>query len=163
MSGTRVYVASSWSGLRTLVTSDGLGPAPFAAHAVTPALQEAYADGGEEEWEYAAMAAAARTSLGLLADDDAPRRVVIAVDAEGVVPVDSEDPTEVEVGEVVPFRRVAAVLVDSADAEADVAAAIGCWADAEAGDEAAEATVERCSERELAWYANQEIGDLLAP
>ncbi len=74
-----------------------------------------------------------------------------------------EDPTVVQVGEAVPFRRVAAVLVDSADAEADVRAARDAWAAAEEGDAAAQRLVDRCLDRELAWFAAQEIGDLLAP
>ena len=162
MSGTRVFVPSSWAGLRNLVISDGLGPAPFLAHAVTEGLRAAYPEGGDEEWEYAALTAAARTSLGLLGEGDPARRVVVAVDAETVLPGSDEDPTVVEVGEVVPFRRVAAVLVDPADVQDVVAAAADRWADAEAGDADAEKVVDRCLDLDLAWYATQEIGDLLA-
>ena len=161
MSSIRVYVPSSSAGLRTLVANNGIGPAPFIAHAVTEDLRRAYPEGGEEELEYAAMAAAARTSLGLLVEGEAPRRVVVAVDAGTVVPLRDEDPTLVEVGEVVPYRRVAAVLVDSEDAADDVAAATAVWADAEAGDADAESVVDRCLDHDLAWYATQEIGDLL--
>lgn len=162
MSGTRVYVATSWRGLRGLVTADGLGPAPFFGHAVTDALRAAYPEGGEEEWEYAATAAAARTCVGLLDDEDPPRRVVVAVDADTVTPARDDDPTLVEVGEVVPFRRVAAVLVDTDDAAGDVAAARRAWPAATAGDPDAEAVLDRCLDHELAWYAVQEVGDLLA-
>jgi uncharacterized protein DUF6912 len=161
VSGTRVFVATSWSGLRGIVVSDGIGPAPFFAHAVTDELRAAYPEGGEEEWEYAALTAAARTSLGLIGEDDATRRVVVAVDAETVLPAADEDPTVVEVGEVVPYRKIAAVLVDPVDAQDLVAEAAACWADAEAGDEEAERVVDRCLDLDLAWYATQEIGDLL--
>ncbi|MGN6574529.1 MAG: DUF6912 family protein [Nocardioides sp.] len=162
MSTTRVYVPSSWTGLRNLVTNDGIGPAPFLGHAVTDALRAAYPDGGEEELEYAAMTAAARTSLGLVAEGDPARRVVVAVDAGTVLPGDDDDPTVVEVAEVVPFRDVASVLVDGEEAQAEVAAAVEQWSAAEAGDPEAEAAVDRCLDLDLAWYAVQEIGDLLA-
>ena len=59
MSGTRVFVPSTWSGLRSFVTADGIGPAPFFAHAVTDELRAAYPEGNDEEWEYAALTAAA--------------------------------------------------------------------------------------------------------
>jgi hypothetical protein len=159
---TRVYVPSSMAGLRDLVVADGIGPAPFLAHAVTDALRAAFAEGGEEEWEYAACAAASRSSLGLIAADDEARRVVVAVDVETVLPAHGyEDATVVEVGEAVTLRRVAAVLVDVDDAATDVRAAAERWAQAEAGAADAEALVERALDHELAWYATQEIGGLL--
>ena len=163
MSRTRVYVPSTWAGLRELVVSNGLGPPPMWAHAVTVGLRESYAEGGDEEWEYVALTAAARSSLALIAEDDVPRRVVVALDADTVLPGDVvDDPTVVQVGEAVPFRRVAAVLVDSADAQRDVRAARDAWAAADARDAEAERLVDRCLDRELAWFAAQEVGDLLA-
>ena len=162
MSSTRVYVPSSWTGLRGLVTNDGIGPAPFLGHAVTDALRAAYPEGGEEELEFAAMTAAARTSLGLVVEGDPARRVVVAVDAGTVLPVGDDDPTVVEVAEVVPFRDVASVLVDDEGAQGEVAAAVEQWSAAEAGDAEAETVVDRCLDVDLAWYAAQEIGDLLA-
>jgi hypothetical protein len=161
MALTRVYVPSSWAGLRSLVTNDGIGPAPFLGHAVTDELRAAYPGGGEEEWEYVAMVAASRSSLGLIGEGDPPRRVVVAVDATTVVAAGDADPSVVEVAEVVPYRRLAAVLVDTPDAAGDVAVARDRWADAEGGDADAESVVDRCLDRELAWYAAQEIGDLL--
>lgn len=161
MSGTRVFVPSSWAGLRGLVTADGIGPAPFFAHAVTEALRAAYPEGSDDEWEYSAMTAAARTSLGLLGEGDPARRVVVAVDADTILPTDDDDPTVVEVGEVVPFRRIAAVLVDAAEVQDLVAEAVARWSDAEAGDAEAERVVDRCLDLDLAWYGAQEIGDLL--
>lgn len=158
---TRVYVPSTWKGLRDLVAADGIGPAPFLAHAVTDALRSEYAEGSEEDWEYAAAEAASRSSLSLIHDDVEPRRVVVAVDVETLTPVEMEDPTVVEVGEVVPFRRIAAVLVDLEDATSDVRAAADRYAEAVEGDADAEALVEVALDHELAWYATQEIGDLL--
>jgi hypothetical protein len=159
---TRVYVPSSWAGLRDLVASDGIGPAPFLAHAVTEGLRADYPDGDEEEWEYAAAAAASRSSLSLIREEDPPRRVVVAADVETVSPAETEDPTVVEVGEVVPFRRIAAVLVDLDEAASDVRAAADRYPDAIEGDADAEGVVEASLDHELAWYAAQEIGDLLA-
>ena len=155
---TRVYVPSTLGRLRSIVTSDGIGPAPFAAHAVTPALREAYADGGDEEWEYAASTAAAQSSLALLHEDDTPRRVVVAVDVESSRPADPDDPTVVQVDDVVPMRHVAAVLADTEDAEDAVTAARDALLE---GGDGAEALTERCLDHELAWWATQEIGDLL--
>jgi hypothetical protein len=128
---------------------------------VTRALRAAWPDGEDEELEYAATSAAARTSLGLLTDEDPPRRVVLALDAETVIESDDEDPTVVEVGEVVPMRLVAAVLVDTEDAAADVTAAREAWPATLQGDADAEAVVDRCLDRDLAWFAVQEIGELL--
>ncbi len=59
----------------------------------------------------------------MLHEDEPARRVVIAVDVPSARPAGTEDPTVVEVDDVVPFRLVGAVLADSADAEGDVAAA----------------------------------------
>lgn len=165
MTVPRVYVPSTWSGLGGLRATGAL-PAPLPAHAVTDALREAYADGGDEEWEYAAAAAAAQASVGLLAasgGSDPARRVVVAVDVpeSGVRPLAGEDPTAVEVTGAVPLRRVAAVMVDVPDAEPAVAAAVDAWPAAEAGDADAVARVERCLDHELGWWATQELGPLL--
>ncbi len=157
----RVYVATTWTGLRQIVTADGVGPAPFFGHAVTRALRAAWPDGEDEELEYAATSAASRTSLGLLTDEDPPRRVVLALDAETVQESDDEDPTVVEVGEVVSMRKVAAVLVDTEDAADDVEAARAAWPATLQGDADAEAVVDRCLDRDLAWFAVQEVGELL--
>ncbi|MGA9748969.1 MAG: hypothetical protein WBQ50_16030 [Nocardioides sp.] len=159
---TRVYVPSTMAGLRGLVAADGIGPAPFLGHAVTDALRADYAEGGEEEWEYAAALAASGSSLALIGVEGEPRRVVVAVDVDGVAELgDADDPSLVEVGEVVPFRRVAAVLVDLESTAEVVRAASAAWPEAEVGDEEALGVVERALDNDLAWYATQEIGDLL--
>lgn len=156
----RVYVPTTLAGLREVVVSGGVGPSPVPAHAVTDALRTTLAGADDEECEYAAMTAAAQESLALLTDDDVPRRVVIAADAATVVPREAAEPSAVEVPEVLPVRRVAAVHLDSPDAEEDVAAARAALAD---GDRSggAEQAVERCLDHELGWFATQEIGDLL--
>lgn len=158
---TRVYVPSSMSLLRQLLLSGGVGPVPVLAHAVTDALRAAFPDAGEEEWEYAALTAAALDSLALIAEDDEPRRVVVVAEADSVMPVPGAEGSQVELDQVVPLRKVVAVHVDSDDAIEDVAAARVSWREAEAGDEAALATVERCLDHELGWFATQEIGELV--
>jgi hypothetical protein len=154
----RVYLATSFAGLRSVVRSDGVGPSPFLAHAVTDAVRDELSDGGDEEWEYAASTAAAQSAVGLLLEDDVPRRVVVALDVASVRRVGSDDPTLVEVDEVVPMRRVAAVLADDATAEGDVAAARDALA---AGAPDRDRLLERCLDHELAWWAAQEISQLL--
>jgi hypothetical protein len=158
MTAVRVYLPSSLHGLRRIVAADGIGPAPLVGHAVTDALREAYADGGEEEWEYAAASAAAQSSVGLLAADEPARRVVLAVDVPRVSAADPDDPTVVRVEQEVPFRRIGAVLADAADAETDVATARDAVA---AGLPQAQSSLDRCLDHELGWWATQEIGALL--
>ena len=154
----RVYVPCTMGRLRAIVTADGIGPAPFVAHAVTDAVREALPEAGEEDWEYAASSAASLSSVGLLGDDEPARRVVIAVDVSSVRSAEVEDPTVVEVDEAVPFRRVAAVLADTEGAEPEVAAARAGDA---AGSPDAARLLERCLEHELGWWATQEISRLL--
>jgi len=156
---TRVYLPSTLGRLGSFVADGGIGPAPLAAHAVTEEVRRGLADAGEEEWEYAASSAASLASVGLLDRDEPARRVVIAVDVPKEPQVgDPEDPTAVRVDEVVPLRRVAAVLADAPDAEGTVAAA----REALAGDsDDADRLLERCLDHELGWWATQEIGDLL--
>jgi hypothetical protein len=156
---TRVYVPTTLSRLRAIVTADGIGPAPFVGHAVTPGVREELPDVGEEEWEYAASTAAAQSSLGMLHEDEPARRVVIAVDVPSARPAGTADPTVVEVDDVVPFRYVGAVLADAADAEDDVVAARDALA---ARSEDVEVLSDRCLDHELGWWAAQEIGALLA-
>jgi len=158
---TRVYVPSSIDRLRELVVSGGLGPVPILAHAVTDSLRSSMGDAGEEDWEYAALTAAALDSVGLIADDESPRRVVLVAEADSVFPVAGAEVSLVEIAEVVPLRNVVAVHVDSEDAAADVSAAREAWSAAGEGDGAAVATLEQCLDHELGWFATQEIGDLI--
>jgi hypothetical protein len=157
---TRVYVPSSTSRLHDLLVSGGLGPVPVLAHALTDDVRGALPELGEEELEYAALTAAAQESLGLLTDEDRPQRVVVVAEAPSTHPVDDAEAGMVEVDEVIPLTKVVAVHVDSADAADDVKAARAALAAAEEGDEQAAATVERCLDHELGWFATQEIGDL---
>jgi hypothetical protein len=156
---TRIYVPSSIAGLNELLVSGGIGPVPVHAHAVTDGVRAALPDAAEEEWEYAVLNAAAQDSLGLLTEDEPPRRVVVVAEADSVAP--DPDGSLVELDEVVPLRQVVAVHADADDAAEDVVAAREAWAAAEAGDEGATALVERCLDHELGWFATQEIVDLI--
>ena len=104
-------------------------------------MRDEWPEAGEEQWEYAALMAAADDSAGLLTEDDIPRRVVLAADVEAVA--ESEDSTLVEVEQAFPFRLVKAVHAATDDLER-----VAPYDPDAVGD--------------LAWYAVQEIGDLLS-
>src|SRR5476649_2341077 len=82
MGGMRIYLASTLPLLARARAQRQLTDGPAIAFAVTPALREWYAEGDLEELEYAALSAAARESLALLAADPSAlrRRVVLALD-----------------------------------------------------------------------------------
>ena len=162
----RVYLPSTLSGLRDLLESSSLS-GPLPGFAVTGALREWYAEGDEEELEYAALSLAARASVRLL--DRAllldaamsPRRVVVVVDVDDVETAPDVDRAAVRVLGEVPMRLVQAVHVDDPAAEADVRAAAEQLVEADLGSEDAAFVVEQAEGHELQWYATQEIGPLL--
>jgi hypothetical protein len=164
----RVYLPSTLAGLARFLSAGEIGPAPMPGYAVTPALREWYAEGDTEELEYAAMAAAARASLRLLAAELAadpkapPRRVVLAVEVPdaAVHRVPEDDRALVQVNAPVQVRDIAAGHVDDEAAADDVLAAVKALPAADAGDEDALFTVEGAEGHELMWYATQELGDL---
>ncbi|MFV2172447.1 DUF6912 family protein [Actinomadura sp. LOL_016] len=164
----RVYLPSTLALLAGVHESREIGPAPLTAHAVTPALREWYAGGDTEELEYAALTAAARASLRLLAaDPSAPRRrVVLAAEmpdpvVEWKAGLDDDDPSLVRLTSTVPWKKIASGHVDDADAEADVAAAAAALPAADAGDDDADFTVDGAEGHELLWYATQELQHLV--
>jgi hypothetical protein len=136
---------------------------PVAAYAVTPALREAYASGDTEELEYVALLAAARASLALLADDPQapPRRVVLAAEVPDAAAIAAEHPAAVAVAGPIPVTKLASAHVDDAEAIQDVAKAVAALPAADAGDDDAEFDVDQAEGHELAWYASQELPDLL--
>ncbi|MGW1544159.1 DUF6912 family protein [Streptomyces sp. NPDC002309] len=166
----RVYVPLTLPGLAEAFRTGEVGAGPLVAYAVTPALREWYVSEDMEELEYAALGRAALASLRLLAaDEGAPRRrVVVAVDVPdgqaGGAPGTGPGPVapgEVEVAGAVPLAKVASVHVDSADAEADVAAAAGAVRAADGGDDEAQDLVDMAEDHELLWFATQEIPNLV--
>ena len=159
----RVYLPSTLPGLRRLLDDGQLGEVPLPAYAVTGALREWYAEGDEEELEYAAMSLAARASVRLLdADQDAPRRrVVVVAEAGEVEPAPHVDRAAVRVLQPVPLRLVRAVHVDDPSAVPDVTVAADAVIEADLGSEDAAFRLEQAEGHELQWYATQEIGPLL--
>lgn len=154
---TRVYLPLTITGLAELERTGVCGPAPLRVHAVTAAVRELAPDGDEEELEYAALTAAAQHSVALAESSPHSRRVVVALDVGTVEDLgDADDPTMASVAHEVPRRRVAAVHVDTEEAEPAVAAARAAHETA-AYDE----LLDRCLDHELAWYAAQEIPHLL--
>jgi hypothetical protein len=162
----RVYLPSTLTGLRALLDAGELAP-PVPGFAVTPALRGWYAEGDEEELEYAAMTLAARASVRLLDRElvldptAAARRVVVVVEVTEVEPAPDVDRAAVRVLEPVPLRLVQAVHVDDPAAESDVRAAAEQLVEADLGSEDAGFVVEQAEGHELQWYATQEIGPLL--
>ena len=163
----RVYVPSTLPGLRTLLEDGALGDPPLPGYAVTGALREWYAEGDEEELEYAAMSLAARASVrlldrALLLDPTTPpRRVVVVAEVASTEAAPDVDRAAVRVLEAVPMRLIQAVHVDGLDAEADVRAAAEQLVEADLGSPDAVFVVEQAEGHELQWYASQEIGPLL--
>ncbi len=158
----RIFLPATVPMLRTLVERGEFAPVRGLGFALTPALREAYTTGDAEELEYAAMLDAARAALRLLAaDPGAPaRRVVVAVDADATPRPDLEDAAVVLAGPV-PMRAVAAVHVDTAEAEDAVRAAAAVVDAADLGDPDAEFTLGDAEDHEMAWYGPQELPLLL--
>ena len=160
----RVYLPATSTVLRQLLDAREL-PGGQTAFAVTPGLREWYVDDDVEELEYAALLEATRASLRLIDADAgaARRRVVIALEApDAAVEVrDDLDRGVVRLGAAVPLGRVASIHVDDAEAEAAVTAAAAAIIAADLGDEQAQDRVDDAEGFDLAWYASQEIADLL--
>ncbi|SNS92809.1 hypothetical protein SAMN05421812_102392 [Asanoa hainanensis] len=159
----RVYLPATLPMLAAL-RHEGLTVA--AAHAVTADLREWYAEGDEEELEYVAFTRAAQSALRLLRQDPtAPRRrVVVSADLgrAAVQRVDGElGSSMVKLTGPVPLQAVAAVHVDSQDAEEDVQTAAGQVEEALAGDPDAQFAVDSAEDHELEWYDVSELDTLL--
>jgi hypothetical protein len=162
----RVYLPATVAVLATLRKQGELGPAPLAAHAVTPALREWYAEGDEEELEYVAFTRAAQGALQLLRRDPAvsPRRVVVSADvpASAVVREEGElGSSVVRLTTPIFLSSVAAIHVDGVDAVTDVAAAAQVVEEALAGDPDAQFTVDGAEDHELEWYDVSELESLV--
>jgi hypothetical protein len=148
-----------------LLDTGRLDDPPLPGFAVTAALREWYAEGDQEELEYAALTLAARASVRLLdTDPDAPpRRAVVVAEApdNAVIPAPALDRGAVTVGAVLHLADVQSVHVDHPDAEADVRAAVEAVIEADLGSVDAAFRLEQAEGHELQWYARQELGPLL--
>lgn len=133
----RVYVPTNLETLAQFSEAGGIGPAPVRAHAVTGWLRAAWEDAEEDEWEYAALMAAADEAAGCLTEDHRPRRVVVVAEVEAV----TEDPesTGVSVDSAIAMRLVRAVHADTDDIDRARPEDLG----------------------ELGWFGVQEISALL--
>lgn len=163
----RVYLPATLPVLAAALAHGDLGPAPLAAHAVTPALRQSLGVTDLEELEYAATLAAAEASLRLLAADHAAptRRLVLAADVPDSAvsaTTDDEQPSAIRVDQPVPMAWVVCAQVDDPDAGGDVAAAAAVLTDADAGDDEAALVVEALEDHALQWYAAQELPTLAA-
>ncbi|MDU0347421.1 DUF6912 family protein [Actinomyces sp. MRS3W] len=141
----RVYLPATAADLAATTIS------PRTAHAATPALAAVFPEEDAEGLEVSASLCAADASLMLLAEPGAQhladRRIVIAADVADAevreIPATGEVlPGTVEVTSPVEWDAVAALLVDEAEAEADVRAA-------RTGDEDA---FEHAADADLLWY-----------
>jgi hypothetical protein len=160
-----VYLPATATTLRDLLAAGSVGAPPMTAFAVTPALREWYLDDDIEALEYAALVEAARASLRLLDADPtaARRRVVIAAEVpdSAVTIRDDLDRGVVRVDAAVSLADIASVHVDEPDAADAVAAAAESIVAADLGNADAQDRVDDAEGYELAWYANQEIGNVL--
>jgi hypothetical protein len=164
----RIYIPATWPMLRKLVANGRLDPVGGTAFALTPKLRESYVAGDDEELEYAAMSEAARASLRLLSvefglgEDSTPaRRVVVAADLDDVTLRPDLDDGAVRIRGSVTVDAIAAVHVDTEDAEFAVRQAAGAVDAADLGDLDAEFLVGEAEDHELAWYDPAEIAFLV--
>jgi hypothetical protein len=164
----RVYIPATWPMLRKLAANDRLDPVGGTAFALTPRLRESYLAGDEDELEYAALSEAARASLRLLAaefglgEDTTPaRRVVVAADLDDVTLRPDLDDGAVRLRGPVDLADIAAVHVDTADAEFAVRQAAAAVDAADLGDLDAEFLVGEAEDHELAWYDPGEVAFLV--
>ncbi|QFZ23186.1 DUF6912 family protein [Saccharothrix syringae] len=155
----RVYLPATVAVLRDLVDQGQFVPVGGTGFALTPALRESYAAGDTEELEYAAMLDAARASLRLIAADEkaVPRRAVVSVDVDDVKLRPDLDFSVVKLSGPVALAQVAAVHLDTGEAEDDVRAAAEVIDAADLGDPDAEFALGGAEDHELAWYAPQEL------
>ncbi len=162
----RIYVAATLPLLAHARELRQVADAAARAFAVTPALREWYVEGDLDELEYAAMAAAARESLNLLADDATAlrRRVVLAADVPDawVTPSPDSGRARLSVVTPVPWSALASIHVDGYEAEPAVAAAADATKLAAGGNQDAQFIVDNAEDESLLWYAVQEADDLLA-
>ncbi|QWF82257.1 DUF6912 family protein [Amycolatopsis sp. CA-230715] len=160
----RVYLPATIDMLKKATADGRFTPVSGTGFALTPALRESYTSGSTEELEYVALTDAARASLRLLGAEDEgalPRRVVVSVDVDEATPRPDLDPAVVRLPGAVELDAIAAVHVDTEEAEDAVRAAAAVIDAADLGDEDAEFALGDAEDHELAWYAPQELPFLL--
>ena len=164
---TRIYLPSTVSGVREALGAGAVPVRSGVGFAVTGALRAEYPGWSDEELEYLAMLDASRASLRLLASaggDEPSLRVVVAADVDDaqVTPRPEHDRAVVAVTPAtVPWKRVASVHLDGADATDAVRVAAAVIDAADLGDADAEFALGSVEDFDLAWYAPGEIRYLL--
>ena len=111
---TRVYLALAPEHLAALARGGSVGPAPVAAHAVTPALGKPGLVTDEEELEHAAWLAAVDEAAEH-SDGGIRRRVVAAADVDAATVAHRTTPvapSQVELLAPVDLRRIVSFHVD---------------------------------------------------
>ncbi|SDP71662.1 hypothetical protein SAMN04487905_107252 [Actinopolyspora xinjiangensis] len=171
----RIYLPATVRMLRDFFEQQQLRPLSGTAFALTPALRESYSSGDAEELEDVAMREAARASLRLVSTElgepgederegaEHPRRVVVSADVrdeEATLRPDL-DHAVVRLSNPVPWKKIAAVHVDTVEAEEAVRRAAPLVDDADLGDEKAELALGDAEDHELAWFAPQEVPFML--
>jgi hypothetical protein len=134
---TRVYVPATLTALARFTGDGGIGPTPVHAHAVTEWLRAAWPEANEEEWEYAALMAAADASVALLTEEDRPRRVVVVAEVNDLT--EDRESTAVTVDSAIPERVIQAIQADTVDIDPSLPEQLG----------------------DLGWFGVQEIPFLL--
>lgn len=110
----RIYLPLTSEDLADLADGRPIGPAPLAAHAVTPALGRTGLVVDEEELEHAAWVAATREASALTGSEPR-RRVVAAADVDVALvlhPTAPDVPSRVHVTAPVDRRRIVSFHVD---------------------------------------------------
>ncbi|MFT4125329.1 MAG: hypothetical protein QM662_03765 [Gordonia sp. (in: high G+C Gram-positive bacteria)] len=161
----RVYLPATLAMLTELNSGGLFQPVSGTGFALTPALRGRYTAGDDEELAEVAIREAARASLRLLSAETEgtlpPRRVVVAADVPDVTLRPDLDDAVVRLTAAVPRTAVASVLVDGADAEDAVRAAMTAIDAADLGDEDASFAIGDVEDFDLGWYATQELPFLL--
>lgn len=132
----RVYLALTRAELVDLSSGGSLG-ASRPAHAVTAALRAAWPDGDDEQWEYAALMAAAADARDRPAGSGSRRRLVLAADLPAREASSADDPQQ-----------------STPPATSDGARCRRSWSTPRQGVD---------DEEDLAWFATQEVADRRAP
>lgn len=161
----RVFLPATTVELASLHGTGDIAAAASTAFAVTAGLRDWYGEDDLEELEYAALLEAARASLRLIDTDPAalPRRVVIAAEVsdDALQVRDDLDRGVVRLNSGLTLAEIVSVHIDDANAEEAISVAAEAITRADLGDEEAQEKVDDAEGFELAWYATQEIGELL--
>ncbi len=138
------------------------------AHAVTAALAAAEPDEDEEGLEWLAFLAAAHDSLLRIAEapDGTRLRVVVTVEVPDAAAHPARDeghlPSQVCLHTELPGTKIVAVHVDEPEAAPDISDVLDAAAsDAPDADAVLEDAIQRVTDRDLLWYAPEEL--LLIP